>query len=171
MRRSHLGDIHWADGRGQAHADTSEHPVYVEHHEQVVSRHAVLEYQKFGKHRAERRYEEHQSCENECLLASQVRRQEARHGTADDTSDKCAGACEAVPSVCVSEVFGTEEECLQSFLCPRDYGRVVSEEQSAEHGDHHDRDKVRFAAFEILFHFLVQVILVVDFLYVRGFCS
>ena len=56
----------------------------------------------------------------------------------DDAADERAGAREAVPAVSVGKVFSSEEEGLQAFFGSGDYGGVVTEQQSAKHGNKYD---------------------------------
>ena len=72
VRRRHLGYVHGADGRGQAHAHASDDAVDVERHEQLEVWHAMLEYQELGLHRPQGRYEKHHACKEQRLLSAPV---------------------------------------------------------------------------------------------------
>ena len=88
VRRSHLADIHRANGRSQTHADTANDTVKVEHNQQRIGGNTMLEEQEFRVHAAQRGDEEQQTGNDERFLTSEIRGQVARKSGTDDTADK-----------------------------------------------------------------------------------
>ena len=134
----HLADVHRTDGRGQSDADAANDAIDVEHDEQRIRGHAMLEEQELRLHRAQGGDEEQHTGNDEGALAAQPGGQQSAQRRADDASNEGRGGGEAVHVVSVLEVLCSHEEGLQAFLGARDDGRVVAEEQSAQHGHHDD---------------------------------
>lgn len=152
--RCYLTDIHRADGRGQTHTDTADDAVDVEHYEQRQGRLALRQHHRLGIHRTPRRHEEHHTGEYQRALATPTRGQHTGDGRADDAADERTRTREAVPKVGVRKVFGSHEEGLQTLLRTGNHCRVVTEQQAAQYGHHHNRNQIGHAARLLSFHSL-----------------
>lgn len=141
-RRRDFGDVHRAQGRGQADAHAADDAVEVERDEQCAGGFAVGQDAAFGPPRPDGRDEEEHGGQDERALAPQARGAEARDGAAEDAAQQGARGGEAVEPGRVGEVPGRAEELVEGLFGARDDGRVVAEEQTADDGDQHDGEQV-----------------------------
>ena len=145
VRGRHLGDVHRAQGRCEAHAHAAEHAVQVEGHEEALRRDALLKEEELRAVGAQGAQEEHDTGAEQGLLAAQAGRHEAREECADDAADEGARGRESVPAVGVGEVAGALEERLQALLRTGNHRRIVPEQQAADDGDEDNRKQVAWA--------------------------
>ena len=114
--RCYLADIHRADGRRQTYTDASNDTINIEHDEQRIRWHAIVEQQKLWIHGAQRRDKKQKTCNKQRILTSQFGSEHAREGRTDDTTYQCRRRGEAMPAVCIGEITRILEESLKTFL-------------------------------------------------------
>ncbi len=151
---SHLGNVHRADGRSQAHPYAADDAVQVEGNEQPERGLARLKEQELRVVSAQRRHHEQDARQEQRLLAPQPGGKEARQRAADDAPYQGAGRGYTMHRVGVRKVLRTHEEGLQTLFRARDDRRVVAEQQPADDRHQDNGKKVGLAAFvcSCIFH-------------------
>lgn len=147
--RSHLGDIHRRQHRGQTDPDSSDDPIYDKTNNEFMRLSGRETHLRIG--RSNRRQNEQHRSDHQAPFTSQTGRHESTDHSADDTSDQGArhGKPQQRAGCCLIQPQRIDKIDLEILHRTRNNRRIVSEQQTAQCSDQRQKHQVAITIFFI----------------------